>query len=228
MNPAIEELEDILDAIIRGIQEVLASGEILPPEFQNQVANEIYLLTQEIDELYAAQEAQPQQPPSQPGGAPTMPPTPAEQFLWILAGQKVDAFINYLATFPDPALNALLHNPDELDRVIYQLMQMMPPGEGEAPSVDGIQKAGINSSNIFGFAYNPKDGRLLVRFNEGGVYGYEGVPPGIFKMFQEGAIPARTNGQNRWGKWWRGKSPSLGSSFYSLIKSGPYPYQRLS
>ena len=62
----------------------------------------------------------------------------------------------------------------------------------------------------------------------GPIYGYDGVPKVIYDLFQSGSIPARTNGQNRWGKWWKGKVPSLGASLYTLISQGQYPYQRLS
>lgn len=90
------------------------------------------------------------------------------------------------------------------------------------------------SSNVEGFAYDDKTGKLLVRFlgkhpdRNGPIYGYEGVPKVIFDLFQAGAIPARTDGQNKWGKWWKGKTPSMGASLYTLIKNGSYPYQRLS
>jgi hypothetical protein len=93
--------------------------------------------------------------------------------------------------------------------------------------------AGVPSSNIHSFGYDDKNGRLLVKFqgdypqNNGPVYAYEGVPKQIFDLFQKGAIPARTDGQNKWGRWWKGKVPSLGASLYTLIKGGAYPYQRL-
>ena len=90
------------------------------------------------------------------------------------------------------------------------------------------------SSNIHSFGYDPKNERLLVKFQgdypdqNGPVYGYDKVPKVIFDMFQKGAIPARTNGQNKWGQWWKGKVPSLGASLYTLIKQGGYGYQRLT
>lgn len=235
----IEELEDILDAILLGIQEALQSGEPLSEEFQEQIANEITLLTQEIDQLYAEREqgipqqeqAPPQEEPiapeiGQPANPMSNPPSPGAQLMWILAGQKVDAFVNYLATYPDPELRALLNNRDQLDHTIHQLHAMMP--SGEQPSQGGIPHADINSSNIYGFRYDPKTGKLLVRFQGGSVYGYDGVPGNVFKAFQNGAIPAKTNGRNRWGVWWRGKMPSLGASFYELIRQGGYPYRRLN
>ncbi len=104
-----------------------------------------------------------------------------------------------------------------------------PPGGGE-PELNPA----MPSSNVEGFAYDDKSGRLLVRFlgkhpnRNGPIYGYSGVPKQVFDMFRKGAVPARTDGQNKWGKWWKGKVPSMGASLYTLIKTQNYPYQRLS
>lgn len=152
-------------------------------------------------------------------------PTGAE-LLWILAGGKEEAFVNYLRTYPDPSLNSLLQNPSLLQGTIARLTQQMP--QGERGEQGGITQAPIESSNIYGFNYNPKSGSLLVRFQSGSVYGYQGVPPGIFNVFKNGAVPAKTTGQNQYGKWWQGKIPSLGAAFYQMIRQGNYPYQRLS
>jgi hypothetical protein len=144
-------------------------------------------------------------------------PTPKEvipqgaDLLWILAGNKPEIFMEYLKTVPDPALNNLLNQKSLLESVIATLQQKMP--EGEPPVLDGIEKAPINSSNIYGFNYDPKTGRLLVRFQEGGIYQYEGVSPFIYRIFQNGAVPAKTSGKNKYGQWWEGKNPSLGAAF---------------
>jgi len=84
------------------------------------------------------------------------------------------------------------------------------------------------SSNIYGFRYDPSTRRMLVRFNSGSIYKYENVPPGVFRIFQQGAVPAKTNGENKYGKWWVGKQPSAGAAFFEMIKKGGYPYQRMS
>ena len=148
------------------------------------------------------------------------------RLLWILSGENEDAFVNYLNTFPDDSLKTLLRNPTQLTQIIESLKASNP----KQPTIteDGIPSADINSSNIFGFKYNPKTGKLLVKFQEGGVYGYDGIPPVIYNMFANGAVPAKTHGQNKWGRWWKGKTPSLGATFYELIKNGGYPYQKLS
>lgn len=155
---------------------------------------------------------------------PNIPP--GADLLWQIAGGQPEAFINYLRTVPDPALNALITQPDRLNNLVEHFSRQQPPGE--PPTADGIQHADLQSSNVYGFKYNPKNQRLLVRFNSGSVYGYDGVPAGVFDIFRRGAVPARTKGQNRWGRWWQGKIPSLGAAFYQMIRQGQYPYQRLS
>ena len=167
MNPdeEIVFLESIIDQILRGLQEILQSGEILTDQFQRVVAQELNWATERIDALRSENPVE------------ELSPTPT----------------------PQP-----------------ELTQAIP------------------SSNIEGFAYDDKTNRLLVRFlgdypnREGPIYAYEGIPKVIFELFQSGAIPARTDGKNQWGKWWKGKVPSIGASMYTLIKNGGYPYQRLT
>lgn len=120
-----------------------------------------------------------------------------------------------------------------MDRIEQQRNEN--PAEGLTPETTTKQiEGGMPSSNVEGFAYDDKTGRLLVRFlgdypnRNGSTYAYGGVPREIFDLFQKGAVPARTDGQNKWGKWWKGKQPSLGASLYTLIKQRNYPYQRVS
>jgi hypothetical protein len=225
VNPQdeIAELENLIDQIISTLHEIVQSEEVLSDEFQGQIAQELGATMQRIDQLRSQISQEPPVPPEKPIEAPIPDNV---QLLWILSGSNIDAFVNYLHTYPDPAINALLNNPEQLDNIIHRLHQMMP--KGQQPSQNGIPHADINSSNIYGFKYNPKTGKLLVRFQSGSVYGYDNVPSPVFNIFQQGAIPAKTNGQNRFGRWWIGKNPSLGATFYQLIRNGGYPYQRLS
>jgi hypothetical protein len=93
---------------------------------------------------------------------------------------------------------------------------------------------GMPSSNVDGFAYDENNGKLYVRFlgkhpnRNGPIYSYDGVPPSMFELLRKGAVPARTDGQNKWGKWWKGKAPSLGASVYTLLKQGGFPYQKVA
>lgn len=48
------------------------------------------------------------------------------------------------------------------------------------------------------------------------------------RFFSNGAVPAKTSGQNEHGRWWVGKNPSLGAAFSALIRQGGYQYERLN
>ncbi len=167
MNPneEIQLLQSLIDELLRGIQEVLQSGEILSDEFQMMLSQELEYTTNRLDQLR-------------------------------------------------------VENP----------VDSLTPSIPVEPNLD----KGMASSNVHSFGYDPENQRLLVKFQgdypeeNGPVYGYGGVPEVIFDLFRKGAIPARTDGKNKWGSWWKGKVPSLGASLYTLIKEGGYPYQKLN
>jgi len=130
----------------------------------------------------------------------------------------------------------------QLAQTLSNLVSRIDQGRGKQSDADGlpptppesdIQEA-MPSSNVEGFAYDDKTGRLLVRFlgkhpnRNGPIYSYGGVPPNIFDIFRRGAIPAKTNGKNKWGEWWQGKYPSMGAAMYHLIRAGGYPYRRIA
>jgi hypothetical protein len=119
---------------------------------------------------------------------------------------------------------------------IQELRQQGAPTDGMPPAGQQPPELGnsMPSSNISKFGYDEKTGQLMVQFlgkypnANGPVYSYGGVPKQIFDLFRQGAVPARTDGKNRWGKWWKGKNPSMGASMYTLIKNAGYSYQRVS
>ena len=163
MNPEEEanELEDLLQELLAGIQEIIQSGEVLSDEFQGYLAETLNRLTNRIDELR-----------TQIGAGPIQTPE-------------------------------------------------IPPGPHP-------------SSNINGFNYDPKSGKLFVKFQDkypgtnGPVYSYEGIPPYIFDIFKRGAVAPKTSGKNKWHTWKKGVTPSLGASMNALIKGGAFPYQKVS
>jgi hypothetical protein len=219
MNPKqeLELLEQLIDQLLAGIQDVIQSGEILSDEFQGALAQELEATTSRIDELKVEI--------SQVQEAPQAAISPDAQLLWVLSGQQEQAFISYLRTFPTPQTQALLNNPTALSHTIEQLSRMMP--QGEPPVIDGIQHADLNSSNIWGTQYNPKTGKMKVRFQGGAEYEYDGVPENIYKAFSKGNVSAKTKGRNQYGEWWPNKNPSLGAAMNQYIKAGNFPYRRL-
>lgn len=215
----LQLLEQLLNELLAGIQDVLMSGEILSDEFQGMLAQELEATTNRIDQLRAEQGQQ--APPID------LAPSNDSQLLWVLSGQQPQAFISYLRTFPSNETRQLLNNPNLLSQTIDRLNQMMPSGQ-PLPVEDGIERAPLNSSNVWGAMYNPKTGKMKVRFQGGSVYEYSGVPVNIFNAFIHGNASARTRGQNQYGRWWPSKNPSLGAALNQYIKRGNFPYRRLS
>lgn len=101
---------------------------------------------------------------------------------------------------------------------------------GQIPPLDDA----MPSSVINAFKYDPKRSKLFVQFkgkfpnSKGSIYVYDNAPKEIFELFQRGAIPAKTDGKNRWGQWWKGKVPSMGSSMNVLLKGMGLPYTKLT
>ena len=233
MNPRqeIEMLERLIDELLSGIQETLQSGENISDEFQGQIADELEATTRRLDQLRAQVGQEPEQSPEINGGAPPIEPEPQISndaiLLWQLAGGQEQAFISYLRSYPTPATQELLNNPLELSNVIDHLNQRFPLGNPELWVVNGIQKAPLNSSNVWGARYDEKSGKMKVRFQGGSEYEYDGVPANIFRAFIHGNASARTRGQNQYGRWWPQKNPSLGAALNQYIKAGGFAYRRI-
>lgn len=223
MNPEqeLQYLAQLLDELLAGIQEAIQSGENLSDEFQGMLAQELEATTSRMDELTREiNEGQSQQPPN------NITPSNDAQLLWMLSGQQEQAFISYLREFPSNETQSLLANPTLLSQTIEQLTRMLPPGE--QPVVDGIPHADLQSSNIWGSQYDPKTGKMKVRFQGGSEYEYDGVPSNIYKAFMKGNASAKTEGKNDYGQWWVGKNPSLGAAMNQYIKAGNFPYRKLN
>ena len=201
-------MEEWLDEVLSILEDMLENGEDIPDALFAEISDAI----EEIDQT----EQRPIEAPLPTG----------TDLLWHLANGNPEAFVGYLRTVPDPALNQLLRNPDELRELIATLQEQFPQAEPE--NIQGVEKAPLNSSNIWGFSYDPSSSTLRVRFQGDGIYQYKGVPPYIFRVFQAGAVPAKTNGRNQYGQWWKGKMPSLGAALFELIKKGGYPYQKVA
>lgn len=118
--------------------------------------------------------------------------------------------------------------------LLYNRIEEMRGSAPTPPPQEPELESSMPSSNVEGFAYDPEGQRLYVRFlgkhpdPHGPIYQYEGVPANIFDIFRKGAIPAKTDGRNKWGRWWKGKYPSMGAAMYHLIRAGGFPYQRVS
>lgn len=133
--------------------------------------------------------------------------------------------------------------PDELLAQIAQTLELLynKLEESEATQVAPIptrqsqlEPGPYPSSNINAFKYDPKSNRLFVQFHgpypqaAGSIYSYENVPAYIYDIFSKGRVGPKTSGANRYHRWIRGVTPSLGASMNALIKQGGYQYQKLT
>lgn len=156
--------------------------------------------------------------------------------------QEIEAFLDQIVSILEMSIQSGEVIPDEvlgeLAQIFNEATQRINELESEqvpaTPEGEPQLQQSMPSSNVESFGYDDKNQRLLVRFlgdypnRNGPVYAYDGVPKVIFDVFRNGSIPARTDGKNKWGSWWKGKVPSLGASLYTLIKAQNYPYQRIS
>ena len=212
-----DQIQRLKDAITEMMRIFEASGSDLNSEMGAMMMQAMEHVGSRIQQIRREAET-----PQEPQGAA---PSPAAQLLWILAGQQEQPFLSYLREFPSEDTQALLNNPTELSRVIGFLNRMMP--QGEQPVVNGIQHADLNSSNIWGSRYDPKTGKMRVRFQGGSEYEYDGVPANIYRAFQKGNASAKTDGRNQYGVWFRGKNPSMGAALNQYIKAGNFPYRKI-
>lgn len=159
-------------------------------------------------------------------------PPKDSDLLWILSGEKPEVFQKYLSSVPEPELNELAQDPERLGLVIGNLQQKIGLPQGD--SSEGIPAAPLMSSNVYGFKYDPQQQKLVMKFQgkggygQGPVYEYEGVPPFVASMIQQGAVSAKTTGRNKWGSWWKFKQPSIGASAYALLVKGGFNYRKIS
>ena len=199
-----------------------------PDELKPEWAKRLRWFAEKAQEIIEAEGQTTTKPPEEPPGeeepTPSQVPNIARE-LWALARGNPDVFSAYARSYPNDELNAIANNPAGLNQLMQQINNTQ--SEVPGPPIDGIPQAPLKSSNIYGARYNPLKQELAVRFNEGSVYRYSGVPKQIFDMFMNGEGTARTSGSNRWGRWWKNKNPSMGSAFHNLIKLGGFPYQKI-
>ena len=124
-----------------------------------------------------------------------------------------------------------------LQDALEMLVQSSDQATDQAPLTNvqqSITPGQYPSSQINGFKYDPKQRKLLIQYHgpypqaAGPVYSYDDVPEFIFNILQSGRVGPKTSGQNRYHKWQKGVTPSLGGAVNALIKSGGFKYSKIS
>lgn len=190
----IEELENILDMILQAAQEAIQSGETLSPQLQDQIAEEIMLLTQEIDELHAqeeqkaqqqkqsllqeaeseqaevAQEVSPPIPPASPPTGDNVPPLDAAPHpssnisKFRYDPQSKKLFVQFLGKHPNP--NGPVYSYQGVPENIFKIFQR---------GAVGPRTSGKNKWHTWKQDKLPSHGAAMYQLIREGGYPYERV-----------------------------------------------------
>lgn len=210
------ELIELIKELTSAVYAVQREEEIAD-ELAFEIAKTLELLLTKIDEAEALEKEEIKKPFEVPNDA---------RLLWVLSGSNPEAFVKYLQTYSTNETQALLANPDLLKQTIQLLSKELPLSQRGIEN--GIPQADLQSSNVWGIAYEPKTAKMRVKFQGGSIYEYDGVPANIYKAFASGAAVAKTKGKNRFGSWWIGKTPSLGAAMHEYIKKSKFPFRKIS
>ena len=79
----------------------------------------------------------------------------------------------------------------------------------------------IRSSNVKKIMYNDENKEMYIQFQDKSIYTYFNVPFQLFLDVSGGRATCITSGENQYGAWWVGKTPSVGAAVHKfLIKRG--------
>jgi hypothetical protein len=82
----------------------------------------------------------------------------------------------------------------------------------------------VNSSNVERVLFNDLTGDLAVKFHSGDVYVYKGQNKALFDKLIRGEAVCKTAGENEFGRWWIGKTPSVGAAVWDYLSDLDYEF----
>jgi hypothetical protein len=91
-----------------------------------------------------------------------------------------------------------------------------------------INQGSVNSSNVDSFRYNDVSGELILTFNDGSRYRYYQIDLEEFENIVLGDAVCETEGENEFGRWFVGKTPSVGAAVWKYLRDKNVRYEKLS
>ena len=79
-----------------------------------------------------------------------------------------------------------------------------------------------DSSNVKKILYQDETKELTLQFHSGDIYTYYDIDFALFQEVLNGAGICRTEGSNKWGSWYVGKTPSVGAAVDQLLDGVRY------
>jgi hypothetical protein len=86
----------------------------------------------------------------------------------------------------------------------------------------------VNSSNVASYKYNTNNGELILTFNDGSRYRYSGVDFTEYENIVLGDATCETEGENEFGSWFVGKTPSVGAAVWKYLIDRNVRYEKLN
>ena len=86
----------------------------------------------------------------------------------------------------------------------------------------------VVSSNVDSYKYNTNNGELILTFNDGSRYRYSGVDFTEYENIILGDAVCETEGENEFGSWFVGKTPSVGAAVWEYLIRKGVKYERLN
>jgi len=89
--------------------------------------------------------------------------------------------------------------------------------EGELKDMKFSDIFVTDSSNVDRLKYFEEKRELVIKFNDGSYYTYSDIDADEFNAIVEGDAVCRTSGQNEFGEWEIGKTPSVGAAVWKFL-----------
>ena len=91
-----------------------------------------------------------------------------------------------------------------------------------------IYEGDVNSSNVESYRYNDVSGELILTFNDGSQYRYFQIDFTDYESIVLGDAECITEGENEFGRWFEGKTPSVGAAVWQYLIDKGVRYEKLS
>jgi hypothetical protein len=84
----------------------------------------------------------------------------------------------------------------------------------------------IKSSNVRKIMYNDETKEMFIQFQDKSIYTYYDVSMNLFLDVSGGKATCITSGENAFGSWWVGKTPSAGAAVHKFLVKGGVKYKK--
>lgn len=84
----------------------------------------------------------------------------------------------------------------------------------------------IRSSNVRKIMYNDETKEMFIQFQDKSIYTYFEVPFQLFLDVSGGKATCLTSGENKYGSWFVGKTPSVGAAVHRYLVKKNVRYKK--